>query len=160
MMRCVFLLLFLACSGLSCRSSTETAAPAPGSDDRPSIAVVPFGIAPGTPSPPVDVAAVIRGDLAADGRLALVEAGDLPARPTRLAEVRAEDWRRSPVDYLVVGMVARVHDGGHEIEFQLVDPGERRSLVGHMMPSAPDSLEQTAHEIAAVVSTRLGDAGR
>ena len=60
--------------------------------------------------------------------------------------------------YLVVGLVASVHDGGHEVEFRLIDPDEETTLVGYTMPSAPDALPETAHRIADLIMMQL-DAG-
>lgn len=124
-----------------------------------AIAVVPFGLASGTPPPPVDVADVIRRDLAASGQAFLLDADGLPARPARLSEVDFDQWRDSPADYLVIGLVAGVHDGGHEVEFRLLDPRsesrERATLIGYVVASAPDELEATAHRIASMIADRL-----
>lgn len=128
-----------------------------GDGERPvSIAVVPFGLAAGTPPPPLDVAEVIRAELAASGRYATVPVAEMPDHPTRLAEIRFEKWRQSKADYLVVGLVAGVHDGGHEVEFRLVDPREEKTLVGFLVASAPDDLDGTARRIAEMILQRIG----
>ncbi|MEZ4334149.1 MAG: hypothetical protein R3F35_20555 [Myxococcota bacterium] len=132
----------------------------PSSDPvRPAIAVVAFGLAAGTPPPPIDVADVIRHDLVAMGRVTIVPESDLAERPVRLSEIRFERWRESDADYLVIGLIASVHDGGHEVEFRLVDPridpAERATLVGFIVASPPDGLEATAHRIATMIIERL-----
>ncbi len=152
----IFCVLCVACatpSGLDAAPSDEAAA----EGDSISIAVVPFGIASGTPTPLYDVAEIIRGDLESIGHHATVPVVDLPARPTRLGEVEFETWRASKADYLVVGLVAGVHDEGHEVEFRLIDPREETTLVGYLMPSAPDELDATAHQIADLILERLDE---
>jgi len=126
-----------------------------GGADRLAIAVVPFGVSKGGSAPPVDVAVVIRADLATGDRFALIDPAALPSRPTRAAEVRFEDWRRLDVDYLVVGRVAPVHDGGHEVEFRLLDVRAQQELAAFTLPSAPHALGHTAHEIARRIEERL-----
>jgi TolB protein len=121
------------------------------------IAVVPFGLAAGSTPATADVAAIIRADLVATGRYAPLPVDELPAHPDRLSEVAFETWRRSKARYLVVGLVASVHDGGHEVEFRLIDPREEKTLVGFLVPSAPDALEETAHRIANLIEERIGE---
>lgn len=147
--------LLVSCAlSLACTTptgSTPAAKPAATGGDTISIAVVPFGLAGGSAPPPQDVAEIIRGDLESVGRYAMMPVAELPAHPTRLSEVEFETWRGSQADYLVVGLVAGVHDGGHEVEFRLIDPREETTLVGYLMASAPDALPETAHRIADLI---------
>lgn len=146
--------LCLAC--IAPKSSVSPAAAGKRSEgERFEVAVVPFGFASSGSPPPHDVAGIIRADLESLGRYALVPVAELPSRPTRLSEVVFTTWRTSQVDYLVVGLVAGVHDGGHEVEFRLIDPHEETTLVGYLVPSAPDALEQTAHRIADLIASRI-----
>jgi Tol biopolymer transport system component len=151
----IFCLFCLACTTPSGPDSATS--DAVSGDDSISIAVVPFGLASGSPIPPYDVAEIIRGDLESIGRHATVAVAELPDLPTRLGEVEFETWRTSEADYLVVGLVASVHDGGHEVEFRLIDPREETTLVGYLMPSAPDALDATAHQIADLILERLDE---
>lgn len=145
--------LGLACATPSGRDPAQSDA-VEGADSL-SIAVVPFGIASGTPTPPFDVGQIIRADLESVGHLSTVPVETLPARPTRLGEVDFETWRATEADYLVVGLVAGVHDEGHEVEFRLIDPRKETTLVGYLMPSAPDALSVTAHQIAKLILERI-----
>lgn len=79
----------------------------------------------------------------------------MPSRPVATADIRFEDWQRVEADYLVVGRVATVHDGGHEVEFRLIDTRAQTELVGFTVPSAPDELQRTALEIARMIDQRL-----
>jgi TolB protein len=140
-------LVAICAIGLACHGA--------GGADRLAIAVVPFGVSQGSSAPPVDVSLVIRADLATGDRFALIDTATLPSQPTRLAEVRFEDWRRLDVDYLVVGRVAHVHDGSHEVEFRLLDVRTQQELSAFTLPSAPHALGHTAHEIAQRIEERL-----
>ena len=121
---------------LACRSPADWPA-----ESAVSIAVEPFALAAGSPAPPIDVAEVIRTRLASSGRFVVEE-------------------QRGEPDYRVTGRVAMVHDGGHEVEFHLVDTRVRSTLVEFLVPSAPDALERTALEIAAIIDRRLAHAPR
>jgi len=136
-------------------ASMPAASRAKAGDLPISIAVVPFGLAAGTAPPPCDVAEIIRGDLEAVGPIEILPIAELPAHPTRLSQVEFATWRSFGVDYLVVGLVAGVHDGGHEVEFRLIDPRDESTLVGYLMPSAPDALQDTAHRIADLIKKRI-----
>jgi hypothetical protein len=154
--------LAFACLLLGCaRSVPDAEAARPRADTV--LAVVPFGLAAGTPPPSVDVAEVIRSDLVALDGVAILPEADLPERPARLSEIGFERWRDAPVDYLVIGLIAGVHDGGHEVEFRLVDPGSERreqaTRIGFIVASAPEALDATAHRIASMIRARLLEEG-
>ena len=83
-------------------------------------------------------AETIRADLAASGRFNRWRPPTC-RRSLRACRTSARDWRRVDDDYLVVGVVGRVHDGGHEVEFRLVDVDTEKSMV-LQLPSAPDAL--------------------
>ncbi|MBX9606722.1 MAG: hypothetical protein K2Y51_10905 [Gammaproteobacteria bacterium] len=151
---CVLSVLMTAC-GKAPSGPAAALTSAPEVDRSIEVAVVPFGLAAGTSPPPYDVAEIIRTDLEARGDLATTGLADLPARPTRLREVDFATWRGSKADYLVVGLVAGAHDGGHEVEFRLIDPRKETTVVGYMMPSAPDALAVTSHQIADLILEKL-----
>ena len=151
---CALSVLAMACSTAPSRPATSLSSESEA-DTTIKIAVVPFGLAAGTSPPPYDVAEIIRTDLETRGDLTTIAVADLPARPTRLREVDFATWRSSQANYLVVGLVAGAHDGGHEVEFRLLDPREETTVVGYMMPSAPDALALTAHQIADLILKKL-----
>lgn len=59
------------------------------------------------------------------------------------------------MDFVVVGLVAIVHDDGHEIEFRLVDTRAQKPVVEFVVPSAPGGLRDTAQKIAGIIDRRL-----
>jgi Tol biopolymer transport system component len=151
---CALSMLAMACSTAPSRPATSLSS-ASQADSTIKIAVIPFGLAAGTSPPPYDVAEIIRTDLETRSDLTTIAVADLPARPTRLREVDFASWRNSEAKYLVVGLVAGAHDGGHEVEFRLLDPSKETTVVGYMMPSAPDALAVTAHQIADLILEKL-----
>lgn len=152
-----FLRLVVLCALIAGCRGADVPASAPAGGTRPiPIAVVPFTVMPGTPPPPIDVAEAIRTELAAGGRFAPTAVASMPARPSDPTDIRFADWRHLEIDYLVVGRVAMVHDGGHELEFKVVDARTETTVFGFQVPSAPDELSVTASEIAALVDRRIG----
>jgi TolB protein len=139
----------------ACRPADVSTSAAAGGERVIPIAVVPFALMPGTPTPPVDVAEAIRTDLVASGRFAPTDVASMPARPSDPADIRFDDWRHLDVAYLVVGRVSLVHDGGHEVEYQVVDARAEATVFGCQVPSAPDALGTTASEIATFVGRRI-----
>ncbi|HVN37070.1 MAG TPA: hypothetical protein VMW19_02720 [Myxococcota bacterium] len=125
--------------------------------DRIAIAVLPFGVSHGGKAPPVDVASVIRADLAWGDRFTQLDMADLPSQPTHLSDVHFEDWEQIPVDYLVIGRVARAQGGGHEVKYRLLDIHTQQVLDVMTVPSDRHELGYTAHEIARKIEERLGE---
>lgn len=151
-----FLRIAVFCALLAGCHTADVQPPAPAAGSRLiPIAVVPFAVMPGTPIPTIDVAETIRTDLASSGRFAPTDPTSMPARPSDPADIRFGDWRHLGIDYLLVGRVAMVHDGGHELEFQVVDARMETTVFGFQMPSAPDELPRTAREIATLVTQRI-----
>lgn len=144
-------LLAFACVLTACRTQIGPTAGA----DPIALVVLPFGVALGSPPPPIDVARAIAADLAATDRYAPVAVAGDPPHPAEWTRIDVEAWRRADADYVVVGVVGMVHDGGHEIEFLVVDTRTGFSVVGYQMQSAPDQLAKTAHQVADVVHQRL-----
>lgn len=145
------LLVFASAFVLACRTPLG-----PLADAAPiSVAVVPFGVAFGSPPPPFDVARAIAADLAISERYAAVAVTGEAPEPRAWTAIDADSWRRAGADYVVVGIVGMVHDGGHELEFLVVDTRTGFSVVGYQVPSAPDQLATAVRRIADVVHQRL-----
>lgn len=146
-------LLLIACAAiLGCRAPGGSR---DGDARLISVAVVPFAVLPGSPPPPIDVADAIRTDLASSGRFAPTDVASMPSRPSDPAGIRFAEWRQLAVDYVIVGRIAMVHDGGHELEFQVVDARTETTMFGFQVPSAPDELPLTAREVAELVERRI-----
>jgi TolB protein len=125
-----------------------------GVSEAVPVAIVPFSYE-GQGTPPVDVAAVIAGDLAFSGRFAPMDRRDMASRPTRPEEVRLEDWRLLKTDVVVVGRVKPGAPGRYEIEFHLFDVFRGQPLMGYSLPVSADNLRGGAHRIADMIFERL-----
>jgi TolB protein len=122
-----------------------------GAEGALPVAVVPFG----TDSPlPVDIAQVVTQDLERTGRFRALRTADMPGRPTDSAQVEFRDWRRLGTENLVVGRVVP-QGGGLNVEFQLLDVFKGNRVAGFTVPSRPDGLRRTAHQIADIIYERL-----
>jgi TolB protein len=121
--------------------------------DKPlPIAVVPFRS--NDPNVPVDVAAVIAGDLERSGRFAPMPPQDMISKPTDLTEIHFDDWRRLSMPHLVVGKVAAA-GANDDVEFRLVDVYTTRQLTGYQLSSSAARLRFTAHQIADIIYEQL-----
>ncbi len=123
------------------------------------IAIVPFGWeAPG--APPVDIAAVIAGDLTRSGRFAPMPFSDLASMPTQFEAVNFRDWRLLGMENLVIGRLLPRADGSFEIEFRLIDVFRARQLAGYRVPARAANLRYAAHQIADIIYEKLlGESG-
>lgn len=121
--------------------------------DKPlPIAVVPFRSQ--DPNVPVDVAAVITGDLERSGRFAPMPPQDMVSWPADMSEIHFDDWRRLSMPHMVVGKVAAA-GGNDDVEFRLVDVYTARQLTGYQLSSSSARLRFTAHQIADVIYEQL-----
>lgn len=124
-----------------------------GTEGAQPIAVVPFGGA-GT-ALPVDVAEVVRADLARTGRFAPVPPADLPGQPQDGTQVDFRDWRRLGAENLVVGRVAAEGPGRYSVQFQLFDVFKGQQLAGYAISAQDRTLRRVAHKIADLIYQQL-----
>ncbi len=125
-----------------------------GEADAIPIAVVPFGWQ-GPRQAPLDVAAVVRSDLARSGRFAPVPVADLVARPTTAAQVRYPDWRVLKVNSLVVGRMVETERNRFRIDFQLLDVVNGQQIAGYSIRAGVRDLRRAAHQISDLVFEAL-----
>jgi TolB protein len=125
-----------------------------GVSEAVPIAVVPFGFE-GEGRPPVDVAAVIDGDLAFSGRFAPKDRRDMVTKPTRPEDVKLEDWRLLKTDIVVVGRIRPTGPDRYEIEFHVFDVFRGQPLMGYTLPTSTQNLRRSAHRIADMIYERV-----
>lgn len=119
-----------------------------GASDARPIAVVPF--AQRDPGDGVEIAEVVRNDLARSGRFSPVLPESLPATPSRPEAVDFNQWRELGVDYLVVGDV-RPGNGEARVRFHLIDPYAERALLSLGFRVVDTGLRRAAHHIADLI---------
>ncbi|BCX88453.1 TolB protein [Methylomarinovum tepidoasis] len=119
------------------------------------IAVAPFAWTGPTP-PPVDVAAVIRADLARSGQFRPLPPQDMLTRPAAVPEaVNWRVWQTLGQDYLVIGQVESPSPERYEVQFHLLDVYRKEALAGYRLPARPAGLRKTAHRIADILYEKI-----
>ncbi len=117
------------------------------------IAVVPFGWG-GSGASPLDVARVVRDDLARSGLFAPLPPAKMLARPTTAKAVHFVNWKAVRVNDLVIGSVTPT-PSGYNVRFRLYNVYTGRQLLGYVLPSAPDALRFTAHVVSDMIYKQL-----
>ncbi|MGD9387933.1 MAG: Tol-Pal system beta propeller repeat protein TolB [Gammaproteobacteria bacterium] len=125
-----------------------------GVSEAVPIAVVPFGYA-GAGRAPMDVAAVVDGDLASSGRFAPMDRRDMVSRPTQPEDVRLDDWRLLKADIVVIGEVRPTPEGRYEVEFHVFDVFRGEPLMGFSLTAPAENLRGVGHRIADMIFERL-----
>jgi len=119
------------------------------------VAVVPFGWQGIAPVSPLDVAAVIKGDLRRSGRFAPTDENDMLQKPTDGADVDFDDWTILGVEAVVVGQIIQSGEDAYTLQFQLFDSFTRKQLVGYRMPASRATLRSAAHRVADMIYEKL-----
>ena len=119
------------------------------------IAIVPFGWQHGGGSLPVDVAAIVAGDLARSGLFEPIPFESLPSKPVRHDEINFKDWRLLGTGSLVIGNVTPSVDGGYVVEFQLYDVLRSKQVVGFQLTAGEEAMRRVAHQIADQIFEQL-----
>lgn len=114
------------------------------------IAIAPFA---GDSQAPVDVARVIRDDLARSGAFRIVEAGTAPVPEAAPPDLAA--WKGRGADALAIGSVTRLADGRYDVRYRLFDAVKQTSLDGQSFVGPASELRLTAHRIADRIYERL-----
>jgi len=107
-------------------------------DQAPQIAVVPFE-ADSTLQP------IIQSDLQRSGKF--VSSANLPATPTKSADINIAQWQGAQIPYVVVG---QVHPNGnaYTVQYELVDIQKGTRLLGESMVVPANRMREAAHLIA------------
>ena len=115
------------------------------------VAVVQFGA---DTTLPVDVAAVVEGDLARSGRFAPLPRASMLEHPTSGAGLQMTGWRLLKTDYLVIGhTIAQGNNYAIEFELYNVVTGER--LLAYRVPAAGKGLRLGAHQVADLIYEKI-----
>jgi len=125
-----------------------------GSQQYP-IAIAPFKT---EGSPPQDVGAIIRADLARSGQFRMIDAGSTPIAEDERVDLT--QWRGRGADTLAVGSISALADGRYDVRFRLYDNVKNAQLDGVGYVAPPSELRLTAHRIADRIYEKLtGDRG-
>ena len=124
-----------------------------GRDNPTPIAVAPFSWSgPGKISE--DVAAIIESDLHRSGQFWPMNRTDMLDHPHNAGEVIYGDWRRSNVDYLIVGRLS--NDAGQiRADYELLDVYGQKALLSGSKTMPVAELRGLAHAISDKIYEQL-----
>lgn len=146
---------FFAASWPGASNATLTIKITQGIEGAQPIAIVPFGVKPGSPPPPQDIAQIISNDLARSGRFLPLPVGDLPSRPSDASAVSFADFRILGAPNLVIGKVNPLADGRFKVEFRLFDVFRGAQVTGYELEARPDELRRIAHQMSDIIYEAL-----
>ena len=126
-----------------------------GIEGAQPIAIVPFGVKPGSPPPPQDIGQIISNDLARSGRFLPLPVTDLPSRPSDASAVNFADFRILGTPNLVIGKVNPLADGRFKVEFRLFDVFRGAQVTGYELEARPDELRRIAHQMSDIIYEAL-----
>lgn len=119
------------------------------------IAIVPFEN--NTGKSVIDVAAIIRNNLARSGLFRTLPLNDMPALPTALENVRTKNWTSLGIENLVIGKLAKKNAGTIDIHFRLIDVYSGKQLLGYRIPVQSDDLRFGSHKVSDFIYEKLLD---
>ena len=121
------------------------------------IAIVPFGWQHGGEPLSVDIAAIVRDDLARTGLFDPIPFDSLPGRPHRHDQINFKDWRMLGPGSLVIGNVTPsvTVEGGYVVEFELYDVLRQRRVVGYQLTANEQAMRRVAHQISDQIYEKL-----
>lgn len=126
-----------------------------GIEGAQPIAIVPFGVQPGSPSPPQDIAQIISNDLTRSGRFSPLPVSDLPSRPSDASAVNFSDFRILGAPNLVIGKINQLANGRFKVEFRLFDVFRGTQVTGYELEAQPNELRRIAHQMSDIIYEAL-----
>ena len=118
------------------------------------IAIVPFAW-PQSGSAPVDIAQIVRSDLARSGIFSPLKLNQLPERPALGGNINFNRWKNTAAEQLVVGAITPVGQDLYEVKFQMLDVFSRQEMVAYRYTVKKNQLRRVAHQISDKIYARL-----
>jgi len=118
------------------------------------IAVVPFSWGQANQSP-VDIAKIIRSDLARSGQFSPLRLNQLPERPSHKDAVDFSRWKNTEAEQLVIGAVTPVGQKKYELVFQLLDIFSGQEIIAYRYTVEEKNLRRLAHQISDKIYEKL-----
>lgn len=123
-----------------------------GSAKQIPVALVPFQIAAGQPTPPLTD--IVASDLQRSGQFKLIDTAGTQ-QPTSAAQVAYGLWRDRGADALLVGQVLPADGGRFEVRFHLLDVVKQTQLAAFSYRITAGQWRATAHRIADIIHEKL-----
>lgn len=147
--------VLLAASWSHTSSATLTIKITQGIEGAQPIAIVPFGLQPGSQPPPQNIAQIISNDLTRSGRFSPLPLSDLPSRPSEASAVNFTDFRILGVPNLVIGKINGLANGRFKVEFRLFDVFRGAQVTGYELDARPEELRRIAHQMSDIIYEAL-----
>ena len=118
------------------------------------IAIVPFSWGE-SQAAPVDIAKIIRSDLARSGLFSPLKLNQLPERPVYGDKVDFTRWKNTQAEQLVIGAIRPIGTNQYEIIFQLLDIFSGQEISRYRYTAAGKNLRRIAHQISDKIYEKL-----
>ncbi len=118
------------------------------------IAIVPFSW-PESGQPPVDIAHIVRTDLARSGAFSPLELNQLPERPTFNGSIDYPRWKNTNAENLVIGEVKAIDQGRYEVVFKMLDIFTGKKSIEYRFNVKQRNLRRLAHQISDKIFLEL-----
>ncbi len=121
------------------------------------IAIVPFSWSQGYTSAKsnIDIAQIIRSDLARSGLFSPLKLNQLPERPALGGNINFERWKNTDAEQLVIGNVTPVGQNLYEVKFQMLDIFSRKEMAAYRYTVKQQQLRRVAHQISDKIYEKL-----
>ncbi len=121
------------------------------------IAIVPFSWSQGSSSAKssIDIARIIRSDLARSGLFSPLKLNQLPERPALGGNINFERWKNTDAEQLVIGNITPVGQNLYEVKFQMLDIFSRKEMAAYRYTVKQQQLRRVAHQISDKIYEKL-----
>lgn len=118
------------------------------------IAIVPFKWKQ-TDKAPLDIAKIIRSDLARSGVFSPLKLNQLPERPDIEDQINFSRWKNTGAEQLVIGSIILVGQGQYEIIFKMLDIFSGQQILAYQYTVEQKNLRRIAHQISDKIYEKL-----
>jgi TolB protein len=113
-------------------------------NDQPTMVAVPPMVMPGNQLVD-DISAIVESDLQRSGLFKTIPRANMLAFPSHPEDVYFRDWRLLGSEYLIVGSLTAVEEGGIELSFSLLDVNAQKTVFKHSVKGSKNQLRDLAH---------------
>lgn len=147
-MRWIALLAGLMLASLAQAQNTITITK--GYEDKTSIAVVPF-YWDGQGAPPSDFSQIVVDNLERTGQFEALPKARMRSWPNSADSVSFTEWRLLEQDFVVIGQIEPVSDGGVRVSVELFDPYRESRILGRTFTGSRAQWRALAHRASDAV---------
>jgi TolB protein len=113
-------------------------------NDQPTMVAVPPMVMSGNQLVE-DISAIVESDLQRSGLFNTIPRENMLAFPSHPEDVYFRDWRLLGSEYLIVGSLSAVEEGGVELSFSLLDVNAQKTVFKHSVKGSKNQLRDLAH---------------